>query len=122
MNDDRFRVAGHKYEYEEPVAIAEVGVAAKVTWADAANSPEQTLWLPESLFLAIAQSTSLRHIDIYSQTLLDASDCATLEQELITLEAKASDQDVQLAAKLLREKAHAVVTKRGRTNLLVEGP
>ena len=110
------------HEHEEPVAIAEIHIGAHITWADSAHSPENTLWVPESLFAVLARGTLLGRIDMYRQTQLSASQCAALEQELRTVEISASDHEVRLAASLVRERARAVVESGDRTTLLVEGP
>ena len=120
-NDDRFRGRGSRYEHEEPVTFAAIKPEALIDWSDG-RSPESTLWIPESLFGALAAWTRLGRIDVYKQTRLNHLECEALCRELLAVESAVTDPDIRLVAKLVREKAYAVAESSEDSALLVEGP
>ena len=122
MDEDSFRDPGSRYEHEEPVAFAVIEATAVVDWSDAAHSPTGTLWLPESLFRQLAETTRLGELDLNKQACLASAECRQLSQELAALEAATQDPDVRKAAELVRVRAESVVASVRKQLLLVEGP
>ena len=122
VDDDRFRDPGTQYEHEEPVAFAAIKREASIDWSDRAHSPDDTLWIPESLFQELAARTRLGEISVHEQARLDRRECQALCEELTTLEAGATDADVRLAATLVLERARTVAQLPDGYVLLIEGP
>jgi hypothetical protein len=120
--DDRFRVPGSRYENEEPVAIAVVPQTAQIDWTEETRVPPSTLWLPETLYTAIAERTLLRQVELYCQSKLDRATCELLCQELTTVAAESPDSDVSLAASLVLQRARLVAEASNGERLLIEGP
>jgi hypothetical protein len=121
-DEDCFREPGSRYEHEEPVAVAIIEATALVDWSDAAHSPAGTLWLPETLFHQLAETTRLGKLDLNKQARLAAAECRNLSQELAALEAATQDPDVRKAAGLVRARAESVAASAPKQLLLVEGP
>lgn len=121
-DDDRFRLPGSQYEHEEPVAIAVIPRGARVDWSAGSYVPSDTLWLPLTLFYAIAERSLLRHLDVYAQTRLDRVTCERLCQELSTVVDTSPRTETSLAATLIYARAHQVAVSTDGVWLLVEGP
>lgn len=121
-DDDRFRLPGSPYEHDEPVAIVVISRDGQVDWSADAHVPSDTLWLPTTLFYAIAERSLLRHLDICAQTRLDRVACERLCQELSMVVDGSPRTDTSLAATLFCERARRVAESTDGAWLLVEGP
>lgn len=124
VNDDRFRNPGSRYEWEQVVAFTEVEHGDETDQEDSpAPLPTPTLCIPEVLFHELAARTRLGRIDLQQpwQARLSREDCRELLQQLSGLENTAHDDDVRLAARLVREKAQAVADSTLSLELLIKG-
>ena len=104
------------------MAFAAIKREASIDWSDRAHSPDDTLWIPESLFQELAARTRLGEISVHEQARLDRRECQALCEELTTLEVGATHAGLRLAATLVLERARTVAQLPDGYVLLVEGP
>jgi hypothetical protein len=123
---DPFRVAGSKYEAEEPFAVALVPAGFPFDWS---TEPVDAVWLPELFFNPIFQAAAslklplLSRLDnLYEQYRFTSSEAGEVARELEVVGSSDLSPDLQRAARLAAAIAAQAATSDGKLELIIEGP
>ena len=121
MHDDSLRRPGSPYEHDEILAFMVVPKGAIVDWGAPRSIPDTVLYVPETLFEALARATLLASVDQYGDTRLDARVCVELGLQLDGVLAGPMTDMARDGTALILARVREVASGRD-LELLIEGP